>query len=59
MFLTQLVGCATAALIVLVLWLGVELRYANRRADWLEEDVYELRRDMAVLYDRVENRDVM
>ena len=30
MFLTQIIGCITGALVVAVLWLGVELRGVKR-----------------------------
>lgn len=33
MFLTQIIGCIVAALVVAVLWLGVELHRVNRRID--------------------------
>ena len=37
MFLVQIIGCITAALIVAVLWLGVEIRRTNRRVDRWED----------------------
>ena len=33
MLLTQIIGCIVAALVVAVLWLGVELHRVNRRID--------------------------
>lgn len=33
MFLTQIIGCIVAALVVAVLWLGVEVHRTNRRVD--------------------------
>ena len=46
MFLTQIIGCITAALIVAVLWLGVELHGVKRESRWLDQDMRELRRDV-------------
>ena len=46
MFLVQIIGCIVAALVVAVLWLGVELHGVKRESRWLGEDVDELRRDL-------------
>ena len=52
MFLTQVIGCIVAALVVAVLWLGVELH----RMEWRDE-ARQMGANVRDLYGMMEGRD--
>ena len=54
MFLTQIIGCITGALVVAVLWLGVELHGVKREARELRDDVAA---DLDTVWFSMEGRD--
>lgn len=61
MFLTQIIGCIVAALVVAVLWLGVELHRVRRDVAWHRMEWRDEARQMGAnvrdLYGMMEGRD--
>ena len=61
MFLTQIIGCIVAALVIAVLWLGVELHRVRRDVAWhrmeWRDDVRQIEANVADLYGMMEGRD--